>query len=279
MHLNGTDKRTVIVTGGGSGIGAAAAAALAGEGWNVVICGRRQASLEEVADKTGAHVVVTDMDRAADIRALVATALERFGRLDGLVLNAGIVRPGPVGDLADEDWEAMVSTNLTGPFRLAREAIPHLLATRGSIVAVASAAALRATVGIAGYDATKAGLAMLMQSVAIDYGPMGLRANAVCPGWTRSEMADMLMTSVGESIGVDREQAYHLATAFVPSRRPAQAREVGEAIAWLLSPSASYVNAAVIPVDGGLVAVEPGAIAFDPRVAVHLEQPIPVPSA
>jgi meso-butanediol dehydrogenase / (S,S)-butanediol dehydrogenase / diacetyl reductase len=116
-----------------------------------------------------------------------------------------------------------------------------------------------------------------MQSVAVDYGPMGVRANAVCPGWTRTEMADMEMTEAGSSVGVAREEAYRLATAFAPSRRPADAREVGEVIAWLLSPEASYVNAAVVPVDGGLVAVEPGAIAFDPRVAVRIEEPVPVP--
>ncbi|MCZ2811650.1 SDR family NAD(P)-dependent oxidoreductase [Modestobacter sp. VKM Ac-2979] len=264
------------MTGGGSGIGAASAAALAADGWDVVICGRREAALRTVADQTGAHPVVADMDRPANIRALVAAAVERYGRLDGLVLNAGIVLPGPVGDLTDEDWEAMVSTNLTGPFLLTREALPHLLAVRGAIVGVASAAALRATAGIAGYDATKAGLAMLMQSVAVDYGPMGVRANAVCPGWTRTEMADMEMTEAGTSAGVDREEAYRLATAFVPSRRAAHAREVAEVIAWLLSPKASYVNAAVLPVDGGLVAVEPGAIGFDPRVAVGADAPAPV---
>ncbi len=157
--------------------------------------------------------------------------------------------------------------------------MPHLLAARGAIVGVASAAALRAMSGIAGYDATKAGLAMLMQSVAVDYRPLGLRANAVCSGWTRSEMADMEMTEAGESTGVDREEAYRLATTFVPSRRPALAREVGEVIAWLLSAKASYVNAAVVPVDGGLVAVEPGAIAFDSRVAVGPDEPLSTPTS
>jgi NAD(P)-dependent dehydrogenase (short-subunit alcohol dehydrogenase family) len=149
-----------------------------------------------------------------------------------------------------------------------RAALPHLINSGGAIVGVASAAALRATAGIAGYDSTKAGLAMLMQSVAVDYGPVGVRANAVCPGWTRTEMADMEMSEFGDALGVGREEAYGLATAFVPSRRPAAASEIAAAIAWLLSEQASYVNAAVIPVDGGLIAVEPGAIAFDPRVTM-----------
>lgn len=276
--MSSETQRVALVTGGGSGIGASTAAVLREQDWEVVICGRRSSHLDQVAERTGAFPLVADMTSPVDVSRLLGDTVARFGRLDGLVLNAGIVLPGSAGDLTDEHWDAMVSTNLTGPFRLTRAALPHLLETRGAIVGVASAAALRATVGIAGYDATKAGLAMLMQSVAVDYGPMGLRANAVCPGWTRTEMGDVEMTEAGESKGVDRELAYRLATAFAPSRRPAEAREVGEVIAWLLSSKASYLNAAVVPVDGGLVSVEPGAIAFDPRVTVALDEPIPAPT-
>lgn len=257
-----------IVTGGGTGIGAASAAALRSQGWDVVICGRRSDVLTQVAGATGAHAVTADVASATDMETLVAETVERFGSLNGVVLNAGIVRPGGAGELSTEDWDAMVSTNLTGPFFLVRAALPHLINSAGAIVGVASAAALRATAGIAGYDATKAGLAMLMQSVAVDYGPLGIRANAVCPGWTRTEMADMEMGEFAGQIGVDSEEAYGLATAFVPSRRPATSAEIANAIAWLLSSQASYVNAATIPVDGGLIAVEPGAIAFDPRVSI-----------
>lgn len=269
--MSASNLSTALITGGGSGIGAATAAVLRSEGWNVVICGRRPEPLAAVADETGAVPVVADVTSIDGPVKVVTTVIQRFGRLDGLVLNAGIVHPGSAGELDDRDWDEMVATNLTAPFRLAREAIPYLLQTQGSIVGVASAAALRATAGIAGYDATKAGLAMLMQSIAVDYGPAGLRANAVCPGWTRTEMADMEMTEMGESIGVSKEDAYGLASAFTPARRAGSAKEVGHAIAWLLSPASSYVNAAVLPVDGGLVAVEPGQIAFDPRVNLRFE--------
>lgn len=123
-----------IVSGGGTGIGAATAATRRERGWEVVICGRRPDVLNEVARSTGSH---------ADLKRLVAETIDRFGNLNGLVLNAGIVRPGAAGDLNDEDWDSMLSTNLTGPFYLIRAALPHLPATRGAIVGVASAAALR----------------------------------------------------------------------------------------------------------------------------------------
>lgn len=170
-----------IITGGGTGIGAATAGTLRGLGWNVVICGRRIEPLRQVADRIGALPVEADATSAPDIDRLIQTTLETYGALDGLVLNAGIVRPGPVGTLGDKDWDDMVQTNLTGPFRMIRAAMPHLIEARGAIVGVSSAASLRATPEIAGYNASKAGLNMLIQSVAVDYGPQGIRANAVCP--------------------------------------------------------------------------------------------------
>ncbi|WP_079227397.1 SDR family NAD(P)-dependent oxidoreductase [Pseudomonas putida] len=261
-----TSRSVAIVTGAGTGIGAATAKALRSDGWEVVICGRRLEPLQRVADETGAFPVVADVASTTDIDRLMEITLERFGSLQGLVLNAGIVRAGPVGQLSDQDWGDMVQTNLTGPFKLLRAAMPHLIAARGAIVGVASAAALRATGGIPGYNATKAGLNMLMQSVAIDYGPQGIRANAVCPGWIRTEMADEEMREYGADLVMNVEEAYSRATSFVPARRPANASEVAKVIAWLLSDCASYINAAVLPVDGGMIAGDPGSLALDPRV-------------
>jgi NAD(P)-dependent dehydrogenase (short-subunit alcohol dehydrogenase family) len=260
--------QVALVTGGGSGIGAATAHALTAAGWIVVICGRRAAALDRVADTTGAHPIVADTTDPAAARALVDDTISRFGRLDGLVLNAGIVRPGPVGQLSEDSWSAMVDTNLTAPYRLLHHALPHLIDTRGSVVGVSSVSGLRASGGIAGYNATKAGLTMLLQSVAVDYGPKGVRANVVCPGWTRTEMADEEMAELGAERGLDTEQAYQLAAALVPLARPAHSAEVAASIAWLLSPAASYVNAAVLPVDGGHSAVDVGTAGFDPRVSL-----------
>jgi meso-butanediol dehydrogenase/(S,S)-butanediol dehydrogenase/diacetyl reductase len=129
--LAGLPARVALVTGGGSGIGAATAAALSSSGWQVAICGRRQPQLDAVAEVTGALTIAADVSVPDDARRVVRETVEHFGRLDGLVLNAGIVRPGPVAELCDPDWDAMVATNLSGPFRIAREALPHLMNARG----------------------------------------------------------------------------------------------------------------------------------------------------
>lgn len=259
----------VIVTGGGSGIGAAVADLLVRQGDQVVVCGRREAAIEAVAARTGARGLACDVGDNVQVAEFVRRVMEEYGRIDGLVLNAGLITPGRVGDLTIEDWQAMVSTNCTGAFLMTRACLPHLLASRGSVVSVASVAALRASTAMAGYAASKAGLVMLTQSLAVDYGPEGLRANVVCPGWTQTEMADEEMRLFAAERGLTIETAYGLVTALVPQRRPATALEVAAAVCWLLSAQASYVNGAVLPVDGGTVAVDAGTAALDPRVSVE----------
>ena len=155
--------------------------------------------------------------------------------------------------------------HLTGAFHTARAALPHLVAARGAVVAVASSAALRASSGMGGYAVTKAGLTMLVQSLAVDHGHQGLRANVVCPGWTVTEMADEEMAAFGASRGgLAVGDAYSLVTSLVPQRWAARAVEVAAVVTWLLSDAASYVNGAVIPVDGADGAVDVGTLPVDP---------------
>ena len=267
-----TRPRAVLVTGGGSGIGAAVARMLTAAGSRVAVCGRRADALRAVAAEAGALGLVCDVADAGQVAQAVETVAGEFGGLDGLVLNAGVIAPGGVADLSPADWSAMVSVNLTGAFLVAQAALPHLRAGRGAVVSVASVAALRAAGGMGGYAATKAGLAMLTQSLAVDHAHEGLRANVVCPGWTITEMADEEMAAFGAERGVGVPGAYELVTALVPQRRPAHASEVAAVVAWLLSDAASYVNGAVIPVDGSASAVDVGTVAFDPRVSVRLER-------
>jgi len=266
---------TVLITGGGTGIGAAVARSLTGSGLRVAICGRRAEPLRAVAAETGALAVVSDISDGEQVGRLVESVLREFGRLDGLVLNAGVIAPGGVAELSAADFSAMVSVNLTGAFLVAKAALAHLLETRGAIVSVASVAALRAASEMGGYAATKAGLAMLTQSLAVDHAHQGLRANVVCPGWTITEMADEEMTAFGAERGLAVPDAYELVTALVPQRRAAAADEVAAVVAWLLSDQASYVNGAVIPVDGSASAVDVGTVVFDERVRVDLRGRLP----
>jgi meso-butanediol dehydrogenase / (S,S)-butanediol dehydrogenase / diacetyl reductase len=259
----------VLVTGGGTGIGAAVTATLRAAGDDVAILGRRAEVLAAVAASTGAVDVVCDVSDAGQVEAAVAAVAGRFGRLDGLVLNAGVMIPGGVGDLSVADWDALVATNLTGAFLVARAALPALLRARGAVVSVASVASLRASAEMGGYAVTKAGLVMLTQSLAVDHAHQGLRANAVCPGWTVTEMGDAEMAAFGAPRGLGVAEAYELVTSLVPARRPASADEVAAVVAWLLSDAASYVNGAVIPVDGAGMAVDVGTLPYDPRVQVR----------
>ncbi|MWA15594.1 SDR family NAD(P)-dependent oxidoreductase [Streptomyces sp. BA2] len=265
-----TESRVVIVTGGGTGIGAATARQLCAAGHRVVVSGRRPEPLRRVAEETGALAHPADAGDPAEVAGLVAAATEAYGRVDGLVLNAGVGRSGAVGDLSDEDWDAVMRTNLTGPFLLLRAALPQLLEARGSVVAVASVAALRNGVANAAYATSKAALLQLCRSLAVDYGKAGLRANTVCPSWVRTEMADRRMTRFAEEAGLGdggADAAYEEATRLVPAGRPGEPEEVAEAISWLLSPAASFVNGAVLTVDGGVTAVDPGTSAFDFSIA------------
>ncbi|MDR2984046.1 MAG: SDR family oxidoreductase [Nocardiopsaceae bacterium] len=261
-----TSPRAYLVTGGGSGIGAAVTRIRAASSHKVAICGRRAGALRAVAAATGALDLVCDIADGGQVQELLGAVAGKFGRLDGLVLNAGIIAQGGVSDLSAEDFSQMVAINLTGSFLVAKAALPHLLAARGAVVSVASIAALRAAAEMGGYAATKAGLAMLTQSLAVDHAHEGLRANVVCPGWTITEMADAEMAAFGGERGLAVGQAYDLVTALVPQRRPANADEVAAVVTWLLSDAASYVNGAVIPVDGSAAAVDVGTVPFDPRV-------------
>jgi meso-butanediol dehydrogenase / (S,S)-butanediol dehydrogenase / diacetyl reductase len=149
--------------------------------------------------------------------------------------------------------------DLTGAFLMARAALPALIERSGSVVNVSSVNGHLAGPGWAAYCTSKAGLIMLTRSLANDYGPRGVRANAVCPGWVRTPMGDSDMDEVAQVRGVDREGAYRLTHADNPLRRPAEPEEVASVVSFLAGPDAAYVTGVALDVDGGTSVVDPSS--------------------
>lgn len=253
----------VLVTGAGTGIGAAAARRFAEEGAQVLLMGRRRAPLETAAAACGGTVFVGDAADPADAAAAVDLAKAAFGRLDVVVANAGGHGFGTLLETTDEEWAASGRANLDTAMVLLRAALPELIARKGAVCVTASIASLAAPAGSFGYTVMKHGLIGLVRAVARDFGGQGLRCNAVCPGWVRTEMADAEMDELVRRKGLaSREAAYALVTKDVPMGRPATAEEVAAAIAFLCAPEAAIITGAVLTVDGGSTVVDVPTLAF-----------------
>ena len=235
--------KRALVTGGGSGIGAAIARQLAAEGAEVTVMGRREEQLREVSDA----YVVGDVSVRADCERV----LHHTGPLDLLVNNAGVGGRG--------GWDETIAINLTGPHQLTELAEPGLIERRGAIVNVASTAALYSGSGSAAYNASKAGLVMLTRTLAVKLGPLGVRANAVCPGWIRTPMGERSMRTIDDDV----DAAYARVTEHAPLRRPGSPEEMAAVVAFLGSDEAAYVTGAVLMADGGASAVDVLMVEYD----------------
>jgi meso-butanediol dehydrogenase / (S,S)-butanediol dehydrogenase / diacetyl reductase len=258
------DGRVAIVSGGGTGIGAATARLFASEGAKVVVTGRRPEPIEDVAAEVDGRAVAGDTSDDEHVRAAVATSVEAFGGLDVVIANAGLGFGGATADVGDEHWQRTLDVNLTGAFRLARAAIPSLIEHGGgSIVLVSSTAGLVSGMGNAAYETSKAALLGLARSIAVGYGPRGIRANALCPGWVQTPSGDRSMEELMSERGISLGQAYRLVTQHIPLRRPATA-EVAACILFLASDESSIVTGTTLVADGGGLAVDLTEIAYGP---------------
>ncbi|TPG48171.1 SDR family oxidoreductase [Roseomonas nepalensis] len=242
------EGKVVIVTGAGSGIGEATARRFAADGHAVVLAGRTEAKLARVASGLPAErtlAVATDVADEGQAVFLVNRALERFGRLDVLVNNAGTAVTGPLAEATTADWRRVMGTDLDGVFFLCRAAIPPLVATRGCIVNTSSVSGLGGDWNMAVYNAAKGAVTNLTRALALELGRHGVRVNAVAPSLTVSEMTkDMLSDAALMAKFAER----------IPLGRAADPEEVADVIAFLAGPDARFVTGVNLPVDGGLSA-------------------------
>jgi meso-butanediol dehydrogenase / (S,S)-butanediol dehydrogenase / diacetyl reductase len=235
----------VLVTGGGTGIGLSVARAFWAAGASFVVSGRRPEPLDAAVAEAPAGrglAVASDIGDALAVRALVDSAIDRFGRLDVVVSNAAIFVSSPITDLDDDTWETMRATNVDGLFHLAKATLPLLEESGGCFVAVSSVSGERGDWGQAAYNATKGAVSLFVRSLALEWGDRGVRVNAVAPAFTVTDMTRVV---------ADNPAARRVFENRVALGRLAGPDEIAGSVLYLASDAADYVTGVVLPVDGG----------------------------
>ena len=232
--MNGFADQHAVVTGGGSGIGAAIATAMTGAGARVTLMGRNTGKLKDKAAELGADFQVADVTDRDSVATAFATAAKQNGTVTILVNNAGFAEAAPLGKMDDALWDSLIAVNLTGVYNCTK-AVINAMAELGSgrIVNIASTAGLKGYAYVSAYCAAKHGVIGLTRALALEYATRGITVNAVCPGYTNTEIIEQAIDKIVAATGRSREEALAELLKVNPQQRLIEPEEVAATVMWV----------------------------------------------
>jgi NAD(P)-dependent dehydrogenase (short-subunit alcohol dehydrogenase family) len=246
-------NRVILLTGGGTGIGRACALAFARERASLALVGRRKDKLESVAKECGGSplVIAADLANKAEIERAVSETVARFGRLDVLVNNAGVMIPGTAEQISEEQWDRTFQVNVKSVWQMSCAVLPHFRKTGGGVIInMASVLGINGMRNRASYAPSKGAVVLLTKCMAVDHGHENIRVNAICPSFIETDLTATVIQSAADPEAVRRQRI-----AVHPIGRLGRPEDVAGLAVYLASDAASWVTGGVYPVDGGYLAI------------------------